>query len=187
LAALAKGKLERWHRTFRNQFMGELDERHILHLDDLNARLWAWVEQIYHCTEHAGLGGFTPLTRYQQDLSKIRRLGPRAAQLDALFHHRISRFVRKDGTVSYLGKRFEVAYELAGKTIQLVVNPHAGAVVGVENDAGESLGPATKLDAVANLNRVRRKPDPEINQERVRTGPNLVELAYEQYHGKKGD
>ncbi len=182
-----KGKLERWHRTFRDQFLSELDERHITHLDDLNARLWAWIEQIYHRTAHAGLGGLTPLARYQQDLPKIRSLGPRAAQLDALFHHRVTRFVRKDGTVSYLGGRFEVPYELAGKTVKLLVDPHEGRVVGVENDAGESLGVATPLDAIANIKRVRRKPDPEVSHDVVRSGPNLVELAYQQYHDTKED
>ena len=43
-----KGKLERWHRTCRDQFLSELDERHIASLDDLNARLWAWLEPVYH-------------------------------------------------------------------------------------------------------------------------------------------
>ena len=130
----------------------------------------------------------TPLARYQQDLSKIRSLGQRAAQLDALFHHRVSRFVRKDGTVSYLGARFEVPYELAGKTVQLVVDPHAGSVVGVEDEAGESIGNATPLDAAANLKRVRRKPDqePQARHASAGAGPNLVELAYAQYHDKKG-
>jgi putative transposase len=181
-----KGKLERWHRTFRDQFLSEVDERHITCLDDLNARLWAWLEHIYHRTAHAGLGGLTPLARYQQDLPKIRSLGQRATQLDELFHHRLSRYVRKDGTVSYLGKRFEVPFELAGKTVKLVVDPHAGSVVGVENDDGESLGAATPLDAAANITRTRRKPDaPETSREVVRDGPNLVELAYQQYHDTK--
>ncbi len=180
-----KGKLERWHRTFRDQFLSELDERHITSLADLNARLWAWLEQVYHRTAHAGLGGLTPLARYQQDLPKIRSLGPRATELDALFHHRITRFVRKDGTVSYLGGRFEVPYELAGKTVKLVVDPHEGRVLGVENEAGESLGSAIPLDAIANLKRVRRKPNPELNHEPLRGGPNLVEIAYEQYHDVK--
>ena len=120
-----KDKLERWHRTVRDQFLSELDERRIADLDDINARLWAWLEQIYHRTAHAGLGGLTPLVRYQRDLPRIRSLGARAAGLDALFHHRIERFVRKDGTVSYLGERFEVPYELANKTVRLVVDPHA--------------------------------------------------------------
>ncbi len=180
-----KGKLERWHRTFRDQFLSELDERNITSLADLNARLWAWLEQVYHRTAHAGLGGLTPLARYQQDLPKIRSLGPRATEIDALFHHRITRFVRKDGTVSYLGGRFEVPYELAGKTVKLVVDPHAGRVLGVENEAGESLGSAIPLDAIANLKRVRRKPNPELNHEPLRGGPNLVEIAYEQYHDVK--
>lgn len=181
-----KGKLERWHRTFRDQFLSELDERHITHLDDLNARLWAWLEQIYHRTPHAGLDGLTPLARYQQDLPKIRRLGPRAAQLDALFHHRINRFVRKDGTVSYQGTRFEVPFELAGKTIRLVVDPHAGTVLGVENESGDRVGSATALDTLANLKRVRRKPAPDAGVPGTdRAATNLVELAYQQYHGIK--
>jgi hypothetical protein len=94
LTAVAKGKLERWHRTLRAQFLGELDERRITGLDDLNARLWAWLEQVYHRTEHAGLAGMTPLARYHRDLGRIRSLGTRAAGLDALFHHRISRVDR---------------------------------------------------------------------------------------------
>ena len=95
----SKGKLERWHRTVRDLFLSELDERRITDLDELNARLWAWLEQVYHRTPHGGLGGLTPLARYQRDLPKIRTLGAKAAQLDSLFHHRIKRFVRKDGTV----------------------------------------------------------------------------------------
>jgi len=180
-----KGKLERWHRTLRDQFLSELDERRITDLDDLNARLWAWLEQVYHHTAHAGLAGLTPLARYQRDLPRIRSLGTKAAQLDALFHHRITRFVRKDGTVSYLGQRFEVPYELSGKTVRLVVDPHAQRVVGVENAAGVSLGQATALDVLANIKRVRRKSEPAPASTGSRDGPNLVELAHAQYHGLK--
>lgn len=178
-----KGKLERWHRTLRDQFLSELDERRITDLDELNARLWAWAEQVYHHTVHGGLAGLTPLARYQRDLPRIRSLGAKAAQLDALFHHRITRFVRKDGTVSYLGQRFEVPYELSGKTVRLVVDPHAGSVVGVENEAGQALGSATPLDVLANLRRVRRKPEPTVAPRPTSSGPNLVELAHAQYHG----
>jgi hypothetical protein len=185
LTTLAKGKLERWHRTVRNQFLGELDERRITDLDELNARLWAWLEQVYHHTVHGGLAGSTPLARYQRDLAHIRSLGAKAAHLDSLFHHRISRFVRKDGTVSYLGQRFEVPYELSGKTVRLVVDPHAQRVVGVEDEAGKSLGLATALDAIANIKRVRRKPEPASSTLAERKGPNLVEIAHAQYHGAK--
>ena len=183
-----KGKLERWHRTFRDQFLSELDPRHITGLDDLNARLWAWLEQVYHRTPHEGLAGVTPLARFQQDLSKVRTLGPRAAQLDQLFLHRVSRFVRKDGTVSYLGARFEVPFELSGQTVRLVVDPHAQKVVGVENEQGESIGQATPLDALANASRQRRQPDPvlELSPSTAKgDGANLVELAHQKYYGVK--
>src|SRR3546814_4779136 len=92
-----KRKLELWHRTCRDQFLGELDPTQIHGLDDLNDRLCAWLEQVYHRTPHSGLGGMTPLARYQQDLARIRRLVQLAAQLDSLFLHRVCRHVRRDG------------------------------------------------------------------------------------------
>jgi transposase InsO family protein len=177
-----KGKLERWHRTCRDQFLSELDERRLNDLADLNARLWAWLETVYHRTVHGGLNGLTPLARYQQDLSNVRMLGARAAQLDQLFLHRISRKVKKDGTVSYLGARFEVPFEFSGQSVYVVVDPHAQKVVGVENAQGESIGQATPLDALANATRRRRTPSPVVTPAAA-SGPNLVELTYRQYHG----
>jgi len=160
LNALGKGKLERWHRTFRNQFLGELDTSRLRDLGDLNARLWAWLESLYHKMPHSGLEGRTPLERYQQDLPRIRTLGTLAGRIDALFHHRVTRKVRKDGTVSYQGTSFEVPYALAGRFVRLVVDPHAQQVLGVEDDDGQPLGAATPLDAIANIGRRRRKPQP---------------------------
>ena len=182
-----KGKLERWHRTCRDQFLSELDERHITSFEDLNARLWAWLERVYHHTPHAGLDGMTPLARYQQDLSKIRSLGALAAQLDALFRYRVSRRVRKDGTVSYQGARFEVPFELSGKTVCLVVDPHSGAVIEVEDEHGKGIGAATPLDALGNLDRQRNKSDPTHAAPASPSGPNLIELSYRQYYDRKGD
>jgi transposase InsO family protein len=178
-----KGKLERWHRTFRDQFLSELDTSRLRDLSDLNARLWAWLETVYHCTPHSGLQEQTPLARYQRDLPRVRTLGALAARLDELFYHRTERKVRKDGTVSYQGVRFEVPYELSGKRVMLVVDPHARKVLGVEDADGQSLGAATPLDAVANVSRRRRKPQPPEASPPSRTGKdNEVELAYRQYH-----
>jgi transposase InsO family protein len=183
-----KGKLERWHRTFREHFLSELDVSRLNDLDDLNARLWAWIEQVYHRRPHGGLDGQTPLERYQRDLPNLRLLGQKAARLDELFHHRVTRKVRKDGTVSYQGREFEVSYELSGKTVQLVVDPHTETVVGVEDAEGQSLGAATPLDTLANARRRRRRPGPDETVSfagpSVPGGdsPNGVELAYGQYY-----
>ena len=176
-----KGKLERWHRTFRDQFLSEIDAARVGSLSDLNARVWAWLEQVYHRTAHSGLQGQSPLARYQQDLARIRTLGALAARLDALFYHRLTRKVRKDGTVSYQGVRFEVPYELSGRSVRLVVNPHTGQVLGVEDDNGESLGTATALDALANVHRRRRQPQP-AQEPSPKDTDNEVELAYREYY-----
>jgi hypothetical protein len=108
-------------------------------------------------------------------------LGALAARLDALFYHRVTRLVRKDGTVSYQGTRFEVPYELSGRTVRLVVDPHTRQVVGVEDDHGESLGAATPLDALANVHRRRRQPQPPEAPAPGGTD-NEVELAYREYY-----
>jgi putative transposase len=178
-----KGKLERWHRTFRDQFLSELETSRLRDLSDLNARLWAWLETVYHRTPHSGLEQQTPLQRYQQDLPRVRTLGTLAARLDELFYHRITRKVRKDGTVSYQGERFEVPYELSGRSVCLVLDPHTRQVLGVEDAHGQALGAATPLDALANVHRRRRKPQPAEAPSPRRTGQdNEVELAYRQYH-----
>jgi len=75
-----KGKLERFHRTFREQFLNELDLDFVANIEELNARLWAWIEAVYHRRPHAGLAKLetnehqTPLGRWRQDLTHIRPL-----------------------------------------------------------------------------------------------------------------
>lgn len=177
-----KGKLERYHRSLRGAFLAELDAQRITALADLNSRLWAWVETVYHRTPHAGLEGATPLARYQQDLEAIRPLGALAAQLDALFRHRVARHVRRDGTVSYEGRLFEVPYEFSGRTLRLVVDPHTATVFGIEDDEGKDLGRATVLDARANAHRRRRKPQATEPEAAPLAGINRIELAHAAYY-----
>jgi hypothetical protein len=179
-----KGQLERWHRTLRAGFLGELDMDKVRDLFDLNARLWAWLDEFYHQDPHSGLADLSPLERYRQDLVQVRPLGSFAAQLDELFLHRHDRLVRKDGTVSYEGKRFEVPFELVGQTVKLVVDPHKQAVLGVESATGESLGKATPLDALANSHRKRRSVTPAVSINR--TGSNLVEVALKEQSRRLG-
>lgn len=177
-----KGKLERWHRTVRDQFLSEIDFKQIHGLDDLNARLWAWLERLYHTTPHGGLDGLTPIERYRQDLNRIRPLGILAEKLDALFHHRHCRKVRKDASVSFNGQFFEVPYELTGKTIVVVVDPHTEQPVAIESKTGKPLGEITPLNAVANNHRRRCRPDPDNATPTTVPTDSTVELTYEHYN-----
>ena len=90
--------------------------------------------------------------------------------------------MRRDGTVSYDGKRFELPYELTGQTVRLVVDPHTGAVMHVGNEAGQSIGGATQLDAITNSTRRRQRPQTEPATAEAAAGPNLLELAHRQHY-----
>jgi putative transposase len=177
-----KGKLERWHRTVRATFLNELDTRQLRDLDDLNARLWAWIENEYHKNIHSSLEKSNPLQRWQKDLLQIRPLGSFADKLEEIFFHRHKRTVRKDGTISYDGKCFEVPYELVGKKVFLVVSPHDKKTIRVESETGVYLGAVTPLDAIANINRKRVRPrnnPPDITD--IPRTFNMVELSLEDY------
>ena len=154
-----KGKLERFHRTFREQFLEELDMDKVRDLGDLNARLWAWVEHVYHTRLHGGLDDKTPLDSWRSDLLHVRPLTPYFAnKIDDIFYHRTERVVRKDGTISWEGTMFEVHHNLVGETVTLVYNPHTSLAIRVETAFGDDLGPAVRLDLDANLNRKRQRP-----------------------------
>ncbi len=160
----SKGKLERWHLTVRSQLLTELDWQAIHSLDELNARLWVWLEQKYHQTPHAALfddltkDNKTPLARFQQDLLKMQPLGELARHLDDYFYHRIKRTIKKDATLSFDGHLFEVPFELVGETIYLVVDAPTSTPKYVESLEHRWLGHVHALDKLANNERTRQRP-----------------------------
>jgi len=175
-----KGKIEKFFSTVRSQFLNEIDINKISGLDDLNVRLWAWLEQVYHCRPHDGLQGKTPINRWREDLVHTKPLGPIAGKIDDIFCHRYKRFVRKDATVSWEGKYFEVSHNLVGDEINLVVDPHTKTALKIESLSGDDLGPVTPLDKTANLNRKRQRPH-NPPKPALRSGVDSVELAFEEY------
>jgi hypothetical protein len=134
---------------------------------------------MYHRRTHESLDGKCPLERWREDLVHIRPLGVKAPIIDELFYHRYDRVVRKDGTVSWEGKIFEVNYELVGEKITLVVDPHTQIAIRAESSAGNNLGPATLLDLKANLTRKRQRP----HTPRTIDSPklNFIEMVHDNY------
>lgn len=175
----AKGKLERFHRTFREQFLNELDISKIKDLADLNARLWAWCESVYHTRPHAGLNGKSPIERWRQELVHVRHLSPQLIErLDDVFLHRVQRRVKKDGTVSWEGQLYEVNHQQVGENITLMVDPHRHVAVRAETIFGDHLSVA-RLDQQANLHRKRQRPHAQFSPHQQST--SAVESAYEDY------
>lgn len=116
----AKGSIERWHRTMRDELLDELDDEP-LPLGDLNSKLWAYLNVEYHAREH----DTTKRAPREHLLSQAEHLRPIASDknLDEVFLHRESRKVRNDGTVRYQGKLLEVRPELMGQKVELRFDP----------------------------------------------------------------
>ncbi len=178
-----KGKLERFHRTFRGQFLNEIDVTKVSNLGDLNARLWAWIDQVYHIRPHQGLDGKPPIERWREDLVNVRQLGFKANNLDDIFCHRIERKVRKDGTIYWGGGVLEVDFKYANYKIVLVVDPHSKKPLRIESPKGENWGPVAILDKISNLNRKRSRPK-NIQNATARQTNNMVEVAYKKHINK---
>ena len=156
--AQSKGKIERWFRTVRAQFLSRLSAEDTDSLDRLNSRLRAWVEGEYHQTPHRGLEDQTPLDRWAQCAEQVRLPGPHL-DLDALFLFEVKRRVQRDRTVSLNGTLFEVDAALIGHTVTLRYDPCAPPARGIEIWHEERFIERAKvLDAYANCFVRRNRP-----------------------------
>jgi putative transposase len=166
-----RGKIERFFRSLREQFLANLDPHRSLSLEELNQRLELWIEQVYHRSEHGGLAT-TPLLRWQRDIEHIRQVPP-ATDLHRLFFYRLNRLVRRDSTFMLRGQFYEAPPQFAGETIEVRFDPLDLAQVEIYFQ-GEAQAMARPVDAVVNAQRPFlqpvRAPVPEP------TGINFVEL-----------
>jgi putative transposase len=142
-----RGKIERFFRSVREQFLAALDPQVLLSLEQLNERLWHWLDSVYHRRDHSALQT-TPLLRWQRDIDHIRQLPP-STDLRRLFFHRADRLVRRDSTFLLHNHFFEAPPELAGQRIEVRFDPLDLAHVEIYH-AGKPAGEARLVDAVVN-------------------------------------
>jgi putative transposase len=116
-AATTKGKIERFFRTVRDQFLVEIDDG--VELSELNRLFSAWLEVVYHRRAHSKTGQ-TPLARF--DAAGAPPL-PTPALLREAFLWSQERTVTKTATVSLHGNQYEVDPALVGRKVELVFDP----------------------------------------------------------------
>ena len=157
--AAGKGKIERWFRTVRGQFLAPLDPQDIPDLETLNQRFRTWVEAEYHMTPHRGLDGKrTPLDQWALTCDRVRRPDP-GVDLDDLFLFEAIRRVTKARTVSLEGRVYEVGAGMNGARVTLRYDPSAPPDRPIKVvHAGKPRGVARLLDLHANA-RIRRDID----------------------------
>jgi len=142
-----RGKIERFFRSVREQFLDPLDPKALLSIEQLNERLWHWLDTVYHRREHSALQT-TPLLRWQRDIEQVRQLPP-ATDMRRLFFHRADRLVRRDSTFLLRNRFFEAPPQLAGKRIEVHFDPLDLAHVEIYCN-GKPEGAARLVDAVVN-------------------------------------
>jgi len=116
-AATTKGKIERFFRTVRDQFLVEIDDG--VHLAELNRLFSAWLEVVYHRRVHSETGQ-APLERF--DAAGAPML-PTPALLREAFLWSQERTVTKTATVSLHSNQYEVDPALIGRKVELVFDP----------------------------------------------------------------
>jgi putative transposase len=152
----AKGKVERFFRTVRDQFLArELD---LSSLENLNRQFTQWVEEQYNAQLHSVLG-MSPLDRFALDRKWLRFLPPNEAN-DELFFVEEERQVRADNTFSFKAVRFEAPRHLPERTIQIRFQRSRPLERVVIYYKGERMGEARPLDPIAN----DRKPNPPATE-----------------------
>jgi putative transposase len=119
-----RGKIERFFRTVREQFLVELTgdaADQVTGLEELNRLLAAWIETVYHPRVHSETG-VPPLQRWIQGVGDpLPR--PTPAQLREAFLWSEFRTVTKTATVSFRGNGYQVDELLVGRKIELVFDP----------------------------------------------------------------
>ncbi len=119
----SKGKVERLIQTLQQGFESTLRlEGNAAHnLEELNTKLSAWVQSVYHQRPHSATGQ-SPEYRYQQAAPSLRHWDA-TVQIEPLFFVRLERTVRKNGTVRLEGQLYEVPLSLRALKIQLRLDP----------------------------------------------------------------
>lgn len=157
----AKGKIERFFRTVRDQFL--LRKLDLSSLEKLNEQFRDWVEGEYNAQVHGTLK-MKPIDRFGMDLERIRFLDPMAAN-DELFFFEQERTVRKNNTFQINGKHYEAPRDLRTRKIQVRFNrADPGRIIVFYK--GERMGEATELDFLSNDRPPARSKRQAANQTR---------------------
>ena len=114
-----RGKIERFFRTVRDQFLIEIGVHPPEDLDGLNRLFVAWVETIYHRRVHSETSQ-TPIERY---VAGGPFEIPTPDRLHEAFLWSETRTVTKTATVSLHGNTFEVDPVLVGRKVECVFDP----------------------------------------------------------------
>jgi putative transposase len=170
-----RGKIERFFRTVREQFLVEIGSGR--ELDDmvaLNTLFTAWVETVYHHREHTETGQ-APIERWSVQPLPL----PSPAQLREAFLWSEWRTVTKTATVGLHGNKYEVDAALAGRKVELVFDPFDLTSIEVRWH-GRPMGTAIPQRIGRHVH-AKARPDETTPPAPTRTGIDYLHLVEAQH------
>jgi putative transposase len=163
-----RGKIERFFRTVRDQFLVEIgDGAGVRSLADMNRLFQAWVETEYHQAVHSETGE-EPIARWAR-ASPAERAVPDPGRLREAFLWSERRRAAKTALVSLHGNSYQVDAWLAGKYVELVFDPFDLDRVEVRL-AGKPAGTAVPFTVSRHRHPKARTPDGQRRAEPAPTG-----------------
>ena len=137
-----RGKIERFFRTVRDQFLVEVgDGAAIADLAEMNRLFQAWIETAYHQAVHSETGE-APIARWAR-AAPAERAVPDPGRLREAFLWSERRKATKTALVSLHGNSYQVDAWLAGQYVELVFDPFDLGRVEVR-PAGSPPGPPSR-------------------------------------------
>lgn len=145
-----RGKIERFFRTVRSQFLPFFSDGS---LQDINSRLDLWIGEEYHQRLHSSTGQ-SPLNRFGDHIELVRA-APK--DLEDHFRKEVRRRVAKDRTVSINNRLFEAPTKFIGEQLSLLYHEHKPDRVEIMYK-GVSHGLLVPVDLHVNSEVARDKP-----------------------------
>jgi transposase InsO family protein len=128
------GKIERWHKTLRTEF---LTGKTFTSIGDAQSQLDAWVEHYNHDRPHQGIGMVAPWERFRlAETTPVEPVVTNAVEdPEAAMPAAATRKVDRKGAISFASVRYKAGVWLAGETVQVVCDGglvhlhHRGVVI----------------------------------------------------------
>ena len=170
----SKGKIERFWRSLREHVVDRLNLKEVSTIDELNLRLWSYVESEYNCRPHSSLSGQTPLEIWQSDADDVRWVTDHS-RLEQAFVGEAERMARNDSTVQWRGIFYEVPPYLRRCKVRLRYSLLDIGRVSLL-DANVEI-PLRAVNPVANAHRSRNVSTPAASSgDKPNTGLNAPDL-----------
>ncbi|HEX5877863.1 MAG TPA: DDE-type integrase/transposase/recombinase [Actinomycetota bacterium] len=177
-----RGKIEKFFRTVREQFLVEITpDRGPADLVELNTLFTAWVETVYHRRVHTETEQ-APLDRWSVIGAPTL---PTPAQLREAFLWSEWRTVGKTGTVGLHGNSYEVDAALVGRRVELVFDPFDLTRLQVRWH-GRDMGAAVPHRIGRHVH-AKARPEPDTNPPAAATGIDYLALVAAQHTAELAD